>query len=144
MSHDEHPAGTWQRSGRNIVIDFSSASPSAAEALEYDIPPISTRSVAPPRLSLADALKQLRAFLKDAKSLKANAKLEPTSAPMTAAFQAALNKAKCSPSRTRTRSRRTPRRPPALTPTTVPPLLTELAEAKLLPGSTGRSMIERL
>jgi hypothetical protein len=90
------PTGTWQRSGRNIVIDFSSASPSDAQALEYDIPPIPARSAAPPRLSLADARKQLRAFLKDAKSLKANAKLEPTpgGSPLTTAFQAAQNKSK--------------------------------------------------
>jgi hypothetical protein len=90
------PAGTWQRSGRNIVIDLSSASAMDDEALEYDIPPVPMRSVAPPRLSLADARKQLRAFLKDAKSLKANAKLEPApvGSPMTTAFQAALNKAK--------------------------------------------------
>ncbi len=86
-------AGTWHRSGKNIVIDFPSASD--AETLEFDIPPLSGRPAAPPRLSPADARKQLRAFLKDAKSLKANAKLEPNSAtsPLTTAFQAALKKA---------------------------------------------------
>ncbi len=89
-------AGTWQRSGKNIVIDFSAASPAETESLEYDIPPTPARPGAPLRLSLADARKQLRAFLKDAKSLKANAKLEPNSAgsPLTTAFQAALNKAR--------------------------------------------------
>jgi hypothetical protein len=88
-------AGTWHRSGKNIVIDSFAPSPSESEVLEYDSPPLVVRPAAPPRLSLADARKQLRAFLKDAKSLKANAKLEPNSAtsPLTTAFQAALKKA---------------------------------------------------
>jgi hypothetical protein len=88
-------AGTWHRSGENIVIDFFAASPAESEVLEYDRPPVLARPAAAPRLSVADARKQLRAFLKDAKSLKANAKLEPNSAisPLTTAFQAALKKA---------------------------------------------------
>lgn len=93
-------AGSWQRNGRHVVIDLPSSSSQFGDAVgfEYEAPPprpVPTPA-ARPRVSLGDARKQLRAFLKDAKALKANAKLgNPGDAsPFVDAFQAAINKAK--------------------------------------------------